>query len=210
MPSAQLLGIRSRPISPLSTAGASSSLAPVAFPPCGDPVPATYVASLSPRARPHSFFGAVCADRMADMSVIGIVYRTDRVHIARVAEARSESSSLGPRIATPGLAIVSSSLDLRSSGRAHFLLPCSLPHFQGPVSGQGPIFFRFGPRCHSPRKRESPFILRTLTDCRCVSRMAGMTQPALLTGRSKPICVRVAGRRSVSSSLGPALRRHRI
>jgi len=87
------------------------------------------------------------------------------------------------------------------------LLPCSLPHFRfgfGPIIRphlrMGPFFLaRFG-TCRQPV--DLPICW---TVCRCAYCIAVMPSGPLLTKRSKPIFKPSTGRRSVSSSLGPAL-----
>ena len=57
----------------------------------------------------------------------------------------SISSSLRSKYRNTELRIISSSLDPKLTGRAHILLPCSLPHFR---FGSGPVirpYLRIGP-----------------------------------------------------------------
>ena len=80
------------------------------------------------------------------------------------------SSSLRTPYRNTELRILSSSLDPRLTGRAHILLPCSLPHFRfgfGPVIRPylriGPLFFALTARtCHHPVA-----LPRKWTVCRC-------------------------------------------
>ena len=118
----------------------------------------------------------------------GIVYQFGRVHIAGVAEARSDlllpSDSVSQHRTSDRILLPRS----RFTGRAHLLLPCSLPHFR----------FGFGPIIRLQLRLEPLFLpcpppaitLSTghpLTTCRCEYRMADMSADALLTKRSKPI-----------------------
>ena len=78
----------------------------------------------------------------------------------------------------------------RFNGRAHILLPCSLPHFGSaqpivrPHLRMGPFFRALGLAAAKRRV--------LLTTCRSNWRIADMSVPALLTIRSKYICVVVA------------------
>lgn len=155
----------------LSTAGASPPpLLPAAFPPCGNLFPQTDVAPLSPRAGPHCFPAYANVHGCYDPP--RIVYWFDRVHIGGVAEACFVSSSLGPRIATPGLGSSpppSIPVHWQSASpppllSAHLSIWPLASHQA--LSSDRAFFCPGGGRALRFKAR--------LTTCRCVHRMAGM------------------------------------
>ena len=147
---ARLLGRSARPIS--ASAQRALLLLPCSccVPSLREFVPASDVAPLSPRAGPHSFL-SLCIDCMADMS--DIVLSTGSIEFILRPSLRRASypppSDHVSRHRTLDRILLPRS---RFTGRAHILLPCSLPHFGfgsgpvvSPVFGQGfflPVGYR--------------------------------------------------------------------
>lgn len=151
MSPARLLGRSARPISTAAQRALLLLPCSCCVPSLREFVPASDVAPLSPRAGPHSFL-SLCIDCMADMS--DIVLSTGSIEFILRPSLRRASypppSDHVSRHRTLDRILLPRS---RFTGRAHILLPCSLPHFGfgfGPVIGPclrtGPFFLLFAPR----------------------------------------------------------------
>ena len=147
------------------------------------------MAPLSPRAGP--FFSAT-AFLHGWHAPSPIVEPGDSAHIARVAETRAVSSSLGPRFAA------------LNSGS--YPPPSILVHRQSaypPPLLSAPLSIWLRPYHQAPTSVGASFFAERAADC-CAHCMADMCKPALLTERSKPILALLLVTPLRSSSLGPA------